>query len=75
MWRERERCGRGPAKRSASSARALRKSATGLGPFLAAQIVADLKHVAPLDAATDWWTLARPGPGSERGLNRVRGRP
>jgi hypothetical protein len=37
-------------------------------------IVADLKHVAPLQDAVDWWTFARPGPGSERGLNRIRGR-
>ncbi len=46
-----------------------------LGPFRAAQVCADLKTVPPLDAATDWWTFARPGPGSKRGLNRVRSRP
>ena len=46
-----------------------------IGPFLAAQIIADLKAVAPLCDAPDWWTFARPGPGSERGLNRVLGRP
>jgi hypothetical protein len=33
-----------------------------------------LKHVAPLDAAPDWWTFALPGDGSIRGLNRVRRR-
>jgi hypothetical protein len=47
----------------------------GVGPFLAAQIVADLKHVEPLHSAPDWWTFAVPGPGSARGLNRVCGRP
>jgi hypothetical protein len=46
----------------------------GLGPFLAAQIIADLKHVEPLASARDWWTFAAPGPGSKRGLNRVRKR-
>ena len=45
-----------------------------IGPFLAGQDIADLKHVAPLNAAARLWTFARPGPGSERGLNRVRGR-
>jgi hypothetical protein len=42
---------------------------------MAGQIIADLKYVAPLDAAQDWWTFAASGPGSRRGLNRVIGRP
>jgi hypothetical protein len=46
-----------------------------VGPFLAAQIVADLKHAGPLRSAPDWWAFAAPGPGSERSLNRVLGRP
>lgn len=45
----------------------------GLGSFLAAQVVADMKYVFPLDKATDWWTFAASGPGSRRGLNRVMG--
>lgn len=46
----------------------------GVGSFMAGQIIADLKYVKPLSKATDWWTWAAPGPGSERGLNRVMGR-
>jgi hypothetical protein len=46
-----------------------------IGPFLAGQVVADLKGVGPLFDASDYWTFAVPGPGSERGLNRVCGRP
>jgi len=42
-----------------------------IGPFLAGQVIADLKHVEPLRSASDWWTFAVPGPGSLRGLNRV----
>lgn len=43
----------------------------GLGSFLAAQVIADLKNTLghPLQSAEDWWTWAAPGPGSLRGLN------
>jgi hypothetical protein len=47
----------------------------GLGSFLAGQIIADVKYVAPLKDARDWLTFAASGPGSRRGLNRVLGRP
>ena len=43
----------------------------GLGSFLAAQVVADLKNTKghPLQDAPDWWQWAAPGPGSLRGLS------
>lgn len=47
----------------------------GLGSFMAAQVVADVKYVGPLIKATDWWDFAASGPGSRRGLNRLLGRP
>jgi hypothetical protein len=43
----------------------------GLGSFLAAQVVADVKWVMPLRKSKDFWTFAAPGPGSKRGMNRV----
>jgi len=42
----------------------------GLGSFLAAQVVADMKYVLPLNGASDWHTFAASGPGSRRGLSR-----
>lgn len=46
----------------------------GMGSFFAGQVIADLKY-AQMKDATDWWTFAVSGPGSRRGLNRVRERP
>lgn len=44
-----------------------------MGLFYTGQVVADLKY-AQLQTAPDWDTFVLPGPGSERGLNRVCGR-
>lgn len=45
-----------------------------LGPFMAYEIVTDLRHTALLRSAPDVNTWANPGPGARRGLNRVHGR-
>lgn len=45
------------------------------GSFIAAQIVADLKHTHMLKDAQDWYTFCAPGPGSQKGLNFLRGEP
>lgn len=43
----------------------------GLGSFLAAQVIADLKNTKghPLATAPDWLAFSAPGPGSLRGLS------
>lgn len=46
----------------------------GMGSFMAAQVIADTKHVGVLKDACDNYTFAASGPGSRRGLNRVLGR-
>lgn len=48
----------------------------GMGSFMAAQVVADVKNTrkSGLHNAPDWMTWAAPGPGSLRGLSRVMGR-
>lgn len=58
-----------------SSAHARLMQVDGLGSFLAAQVIADLKNTPehPLAAAEDWWTWSAPGPGSLRGLEAYYG--
>lgn len=45
-----------------------------MGPFMAYEVVTDLRHTALLDRAPDIMTWANPGPGAFRGLNRIAGR-
>jgi hypothetical protein len=53
----------------------LRQDGSGLGSFMGAQLVADLKYLPfMLYQPEDWWTWAAPGPGSMRGLNVILGR-
>lgn len=46
----------------------------GLGSFMAAQVLADIKYTVQHNWP-DFHTFAASGPGSRRGLNRVMGRP
>jgi len=46
-----------------------------MGSFMAGQVVADAKYVAPYDTAENWATFASSGPGSRRGLNRIMNQP
>jgi hypothetical protein len=41
--------------------------------FITAQIVRDAKQVGPLRQADDWMSFVWPGPGSQRGANRLLG--
>lgn len=47
---------------------------SGIGKFMAGQIIADCKYLPVLSRAPDWLGWAAPGPGSCRGLNRIVGR-
>ena len=43
----------------------------GWGPFMAYEVVTDLRHTRYLNKATDIMTWANIGPGSRRGINRI----
>tara|TARA_R100001143_G_scaffold49683_1_gene44640 strand:+ start:19 stop:924 length:906 start_codon:yes stop_codon:yes gene_type:complete len=45
-----------------------------MGPFMAYEVVTDLRHTYVADNADDIMTWANPGPGAMRGLNRLTGR-
>jgi len=51
------------------------RSVNGIGSFMAAQVIADLKYTRHLDDCYDWMDFVAPGPGSQRGLNRLYTRP
>jgi len=46
-----------------------------MGPFMAYEVVTDLRHTALQNQARDMSTWANAGPGAMRGLNRIAGRP
>lgn len=48
----------------------------GMGSFMAAQVLADLKNTVghPLYTAEDWYSWSAPGPGSLRGLSWFEGK-
>lgn len=74
MWEARERLRPKPGD-TLNSYHMLLGQFHGLGSFMAAQVVADLKYDDCLYLAKDWIYFAASGPGSRRGLNRVLGRP
>ena len=51
------------------------KDRPGIGPFVAYEVVTDLRHTRYLRDAPDIMTWANAGPGAVRGLNRIWGRP
>jgi hypothetical protein len=74
MWRDREKL-RPQSGETLESYSARLQEYERIGPFLAAQVIADLKHAGPLRSASDRDTFVEPGPGSLAGLNRLCKRP
>jgi hypothetical protein len=72
LWADRKRL-RGRKGETLATYHALLMGYDGLGSFMAAQVIADLKYLKPMRSAPDWLTFAASGPGSRRGLNRIFG--
>lgn len=70
IWKERKD-GQVAFETSLGTAYAWLSQFRGMGSFMAAQVVADVKYTPMLAKARDWWTFAAPGPGSLRGLSVV----
>jgi hypothetical protein len=70
IWKERKD-GQVALETSLGTAFAWLRQFRGMGSFMAAQVVADVKYTPMLAKARDWWTWAAPGPGSLRGMSRV----
>jgi hypothetical protein len=75
MWKKRaDLIGRMAKMDTMEEIHALLVSWHGLGSFMAAQVLADIKYTIQHNW-TDFHTFAASGPGSRRGLNRVLGLP
>lgn len=73
LWRKRETISASLTGATLAQAHDLLQRQNGLGSFMAAQVLADLKYLRP-EEWSDFHTFAASGPGSKRGLNRVLGR-
>lgn len=72
MWKDRKKLT--PQKgQSLQSYYDILMSYNGMGRFIAAQVLADLKYATPLDKAKDWWTFVSSGPGSRKGMSYLIG--
>lgn len=74
IWREEELYAPQPGDTLQQAWKRL-KTAMGFGPFLAYEVVTDLRHTRYLRGPADVMTWANAGPGAMRGINRLHGLP
>ena len=75
LWDDRDSINRDIRKaKSLEEVHTMLKTYNGLASFMAAQVVADLKHYSRFMLLPDHLSFAAPGPGSKRGMNRILGR-
>ena len=75
MWQDREYLAKEIVKtKSLEDTWTLLRDYPYMGPFMAYEVVTDLRHTYLLEDAEDVLTWANAGPGAMRGLNRLTGR-
>ena len=75
MWQDREYLAKEIVKtKSLEDTWTLLRDYPYMGPFMAYEVVTDLRHTYLLENAEDVLTCANAGPGAMRGLNRLTGR-
>ena len=75
MWQDREHLAKEIVKtKSLEDTWTLLRDYPYMGPFMAYEVVTDLRHTYLLEDADDVLTWANAGPGAMRGLNRLTGR-
>lgn len=75
LWQNRDELTPVPGDTLEMAFNRLCKHNPGYGPFIAYEVITDLRWTRYLCDATDIYTWANPGPGAKRGLHRILGMP
>jgi hypothetical protein len=75
LWEQRRELEPKPGDTLEKAFNRLNKHNPGYGPFIAYEVITDLRWTRYLDDADDIMTWANPGPGCMRGINRLLGNP
>lgn len=73
LWQHRKELEPQPGDTLQQAFKRLNKHNPGYGPFIAYEVISDLRWTRYLCNAVDIMTWANPGPGCKRGLNRILG--
>lgn len=73
LWENRDTLQPQPGDSLEKAFNRLNKKCPGFGPFIAYEVITDLRWTRYLCNASDIMTWANPGPGAMRGINRITG--
>ena len=73
LWKNRRELEPKPKDTLEKAFNRLNKHNPGFGPFISYEVITDLRHTRYLNGAKDIMMWANPGPGAQRGINRLLG--